>query len=132
MRPPVDCSEFVSSSLFGSFSNQPARFSSKAVKRSAKASLTGRLSIPSKRCPKSDDSSFWFTLARTFQSMPSSEGLFWMKRMVPPTEPSPNNVPCGPFNTSTRSMSNRLPPNCRAGPWAEVMGTSSRYTETAA
>ena len=132
MRPPTEVSVLVSSSSLVTFSNHPATFSSKAVTRSAKDSPNGRLSIPSTRWPKSSDSSFRFTLARAFQSRPVSDGLFWMKRMVPPTEPSPNSVPWGPFNTSTRSMSNRLPPNCLAGPCAEVIGTSSKYTETAA
>jgi len=35
-------------------------------------------------------------------------GSVWMKRTVPPSEPAPNSVPCGPRRTSTRSMSNRL------------------------
>ena len=54
----------------------------------------------------------------------SVEGLFDINRTVPPTDPEPYRVPCGPRNTSTLSTSVAL--------ILKYIGTSSTYIETAA
>ena len=43
--------------------------------------------------------------AVTSSEVAVKSGLVWIMRIVPPTEPEPYSVPCGPRSTSTRSMS---------------------------
>ena len=60
----------------------------------------------------------------------SALGFSKMMRSVPPIDPDPNSVPCGPRSTSARSTSNRrksgvLPPESEVVPTDPETGVSS-------
>ena len=68
-------------------------------------SLTGRL--PMKSTASDGFAALAVCEARvdTSNSVVVGSGSLWIKRTVPPTEPEPYSVPCGPRSTSTRAMS---------------------------
>ena len=86
-------------------STQPGRSSWPATRRKpATPSASGTFTMPLVRqpvCPLLN----WLKPVSTLASNLSRRGARVMKRIVPPIEPSPYSVPCGPRRTSIRAIS---------------------------
>src|SRR5580658_593373 len=82
---------------------KPASFSYPADARTATVSLKGKLPIMS--IDSDGLAAFWVCDPRvvTSNSVVVRSGSLWIIRTVPPNDPDPYRVPCGPRSISTRA-----------------------------